>query len=375
MAKGHTARLRYKYPLPIHPIDDLPDLIPQNPLSWAYWTYCYLTKVNYLKFRIPVEIIGQKYVHILVRNSYHMQYLWENGFFGTGQFSRSEPTWKNRTLERLNIGLTNTRINTLSNNTIPETLQLEEITKRRRMLRIEFKQQREKLEKQLLQLRKNNGSIEEEKELLEKEREMLRDFKAKQSLIDIEHSFNNNERLEDFELIDTNGNIIELEALELLPVEAIFLTFSLPVLNISVQELCSRLVPKPVQNIKYDDIQLLIRKYIVYHHYRSRGWCVRSGIKFGCEYLLYKRGPPFQHAEFCVLVLDAEESQDYTWYSSIARVIGGARKSLVLCYVHNELPEKNILQLWKSGNFTELFSKFNVGEIVYKRWVPGKNRD
>lgn len=37
--------------------------------------------------------------------------------------------------------------------------------------------------------------------------------------------------------------------------------------------------------------------YVVYHHYRSLGWVVKGGIKFCVDYLLYKRGPVFQHAE------------------------------------------------------------------------------
>ena len=37
--------------------------------------------------------------------------------------------------------------------------------------------------------------------------------------------------------------------------------------------------------------------YAIYHHYRSLGWVVRSGIKFCVDYLLYKRGPVFHHAE------------------------------------------------------------------------------
>lgn len=37
--------------------------------------------------------------------------------------------------------------------------------------------------------------------------------------------------------------------------------------------------------------------YVVYHHYRSLGWVVRGGIKFCVDYMLYKRGPVFSHAE------------------------------------------------------------------------------
>lgn len=37
--------------------------------------------------------------------------------------------------------------------------------------------------------------------------------------------------------------------------------------------------------------------YAAYHYYRSLGWVVKGGIKFCVDYLLYKRGPVFAHAE------------------------------------------------------------------------------
>ena len=40
-----------------------------------------------------------------------------------------------------------------------------------------------------------------------------------------------------------------------------------------------------------------IVNYVAYHHYRSLGWTVKSGLKFCVDYLLYKRGPVFDHAE------------------------------------------------------------------------------
>ena len=40
-----------------------------------------------------------------------------------------------------------------------------------------------------------------------------------------------------------------------------------------------------------------IVNYVAYHHYRSLGWTIKSGVKFCVDYLLYKRGPTFDHAE------------------------------------------------------------------------------
>ena len=39
--------------------------------------------------------------------------------------------------------------------------------------------------------------------------------------------------------------------------------------------------------------------YVAYHYYRSHAWCVKSGLKYGTEFVLYKKGPEYFHAE-CV---------------------------------------------------------------------------
>ena len=53
---------------------------------------------------------------------------------------------------------------------------------------------------------------------------------------------------------------------------------------------------KPVPQHKRFDNPFLVH-YVAYHHFRSLGWIVKSGIKFCVDYLLYKRGPVFSHAE------------------------------------------------------------------------------
>lgn len=52
----------------------------------------------------------------------------------------------------------------------------------------------------------------------------------------------------------------------------------------------------PVHEPRFDNPFLV--QYVVNHHYRSLGWIVKGGIKFCVDYLLYKRGPVFSHAEY-----------------------------------------------------------------------------
>lgn len=365
MAKKGIDLQRYKYPLPIHPVDRnaLPQLILHNPVSWAYWIWCVYRNSNELKRRIPVEVVEDElgWSHFLVEAEEDMNYLWQNGFFGTGQMSRSEPTWKSR-MEKMMASTSNK----------DGRMALEKITSARRAQRLAFKSERLRLEQVLAEFRKHNTSQQLEDELIEQHRESLRQFKLLQEKQ--VHAMESDAPFipQDEDICDNKRSINSREKLELMPVEALFLSFALPVLALTPSEIVTIISKKA----SYVEIQRFIRVYVAYHHYRSLRWCVRSGVKFGCDLLLYKRGPPFQHAEFSIMVMDSNETHDYTWYSSVARVSAGAKKTLVLCYIDdNGLTQQELLSLWNSGRLVDLLSRYTVSEVIYKRWVPGKNRD
>ncbi|KAF8929648.1 tRNA splicing endonuclease subunit sen2 [Dissophora ornata] len=51
-----------------------------------------------------------------------------------------------------------------------------------------------------------------------------------------------------------------------------------------------------------------IVRYVVYHHYRSQGWIVKDGIKYGTDFLLYQKGMVFGHSQYAVRVIPCEKS-------------------------------------------------------------------
>ncbi|CCF56588.1 hypothetical protein KAFR_0B02910 [Kazachstania africana CBS 2517] len=346
---SNASNKRYVYPLPVHPT-----LNSNNPISWAIYLYkCY---TNYESSQIAISITKNGQIMVTERES--MTYLWEHGFFGTGTLSRSEPSWFSRTY-----------------NDDSSTNVLEAITERRRLQRLEFKNEREKITKRLNELRKKRdinsaedieGIVKEETRLLEIERESLRNFKEKQESLSAS-IWKQKDAATSLDI-----DLVNYESLELMPVEALFLSFAIPVLNIRSDDLLNTLFH---ENANCETINRFINKYVAYHHYRSHGWCVRSGIKFGTDYLLYKRGPPFQHAEICVMVIDSQASNDYTWYSTLSRVSSGAKKTLLLCYVEVMLNNEEVMELWQKKDLTTIFTNCKVGEVIYRRWVPGKNRD
>ncbi|KAI1294173.1 tRNA-splicing endonuclease subunit Sen2 [Halotydeus destructor] len=123
--------------------------------------------------------------------------------------------------------------------------------------------------------------------------------------------------------------------------------------------------------------------YAAYHYFRSRGWIVKSGLKFGCELMLYKEGPPFYHALFSVTVvktipgqtsidpqLVVEPRLSWPYLIGYHRLSRGVLKQPVICYV-------NIPLLVSAEDYKKptVIEKMNVQLVLLERWQPGSERD
>ncbi|CAG8524278.1 199_t:CDS:2, partial [Scutellospora calospora] len=84
-----------------------------------------------------------------------------------------------------------------------------------------------------------------------------------------------------------NSNVSIQEHLHLTTEEAFFLNFGLGCL-----EIYDTNDDSPLTKL---DNPFIIR-YVAYHYFRSLGWVVKGGMKFGCDYVLYEKGPVFKHA-------------------------------------------------------------------------------
>lgn len=200
--------------------------------------------------------------------------------------------------------------------------------------------------------------------------------------------------------------VVNQEHLNISLEEAFFLSYSLGCLNVYCDDSETVLPPSSLLSLfrrhsyhpprslsvpaEPDDPFML--SYVAYHHYRSVGWVVRSGIKFGTDYLLYNRGPAFSHAEFAVTILPSYSSsywqstkahRDYVaektkktwwWLHSVNRVQAQVHKQLVICYVDVPSP----LRGKDKGNDTDIgveLSRYKVRDVAIKRWTPNRTRD
>lgn len=125
--------------------------------------------------------------------------------------------------------------------------------------------------------------------------------------------------------------------------------------------------------------------YVVYHHYRSLGWVVRSGVKFSTDYLLYNRGPAFSHAEFAVVIVPSyrhpywagkkmEKKRAWWWLHGVNRVQAQVHKQLVLCYV-DVPPPLNDGERGKDVDIGNLLSRYKIRDVNLRRWTPNRGRD
>ncbi|KIK56665.1 hypothetical protein GYMLUDRAFT_76019 [Collybiopsis luxurians FD-317 M1] len=146
------------------------------------------------------------------------------------------------------------------------------------------------------------------------------------------------------------------------------------------------LLPTQTPGLEFDNPFLI--HYAVYHHYRSLGWVVKSGLKFCVDYLLYKRGPVFTHAEFSIVVCPVYEDPadqevsvthlqnaspfTWSWLGTINRANSQVMKTLVLAYVTIPARSRLSKELLSSP---ACFAHYSVREVIVRRFIPARMRD
>jgi tRNA-intron endonuclease len=90
-------------------------------------------------------------------------------------------------------------------------------------------------------------------------------------------------------------------------------------------------------------------KYLVYKNFRDKGYIVNPGIKFGCDFAVYEKGPGIDHAPYLVQVYNRKESITSTGVVLAGRLATTVRKQFILA-ITNGKDKVNYLALdwWKA---------------------------
>ncbi|CAF0943468.1 unnamed protein product [Rotaria sordida] len=173
--------------------------------------------------------------------------------------------------------------------------------------------------------------------------------------------------IEDNNIEISSSKLLIYEHAYLLPEETIFLQHALGCLIVK-NEFNQILSPDELWNrFMLKDKNFPI-KYAVYYQYRSIGWVIKCGLKFGCDYMLYKFGPTFNHANYCLSIENFWKINSCTWsfISGFNRACLNAGKTLLLTNV--ELPKIN------TNNIEEFLEQTKIKTIAINRWIPTQNQ-
>ncbi|NNL58217.1 MAG: tRNA-intron lyase [Nitrosopumilus sp.] len=72
------------------------------------------------------------------------------------------------------------------------------------------------------------------------------------------------------------------------------------------------------------------KKYLVYKNFRDKGYIINPGIKFGCDFAVYEKGPGIDHAPFLIQVYSRGESISSTGIVLAGRLATTVRKQFIL---------------------------------------------
>ena len=91
-----------------------------------------------------------------------------------------------------------------------------------------------------------------------------------------------------------------------------------------------RIVLKEMKEIcrkQYVDFDM---KYLVFKKLRDGGYVVSPGIKFGCDFAVYERGPGIDHAPYLVEVVDNQQDITATGIVLAGRLATTVKKQFIL---------------------------------------------
>ncbi len=87
--------------------------------------------------------------------------------------------------------------------------------------------------------------------------------------------------------------------------------------------------------------------YLVYKDLRNRGFVLRRGLKFGCDYLVYRYGPGIDHAPYGLQVYNSKDSFDPIDIVRMGRLLHSVRKKLIIAVVNGDTVKYTLYTWWK----------------------------
>jgi tRNA-intron endonuclease len=97
-----------------------------------------------------------------------------------------------------------------------------------------------------------------------------------------------------------------------------------------------------------DEYHNFDKKYLVYKDFREKKYIVNPGIKFGCDFAVYQRGPGIDHAPYLVQVYNKGDMLSSTGVVLAGRLATSVKKNFILAIPHGEKVNYLALDWWKA---------------------------
>lgn len=91
--------------------------------------------------------------------------------------------------------------------------------------------------------------------------------------------------------------------------------------------------PESLRQLALETYENFDEVYAVYKDLREKGLVVKSGMKFGATFVVYRLGPGLEHAPFLVHVLPYDSELDPIEIVRAGRLSHSVRKKFVVAYV------------------------------------------
>ena len=107
-----------------------------------------------------------------------------------------------------------------------------------------------------------------------------------------------------------------------------------------------RVTPEDLRDLGrmlYKDFDVL---YTIYKHLRSLGLVVRSGLKYGADFTVYREGPGIEHAPYVVHVYPAEYMLEPTDIVRAGRLSHSVKKTFIIATIEPGGSPKYLMLKW-----------------------------
>ena len=118
--------------------------------------------------------------------------------------------------------------------------------------------------------------------------------------------------------------------------------------KIKIKKMKKKVTEKKMLEICRQEYHNFDKKFLVYKNFRDKGYIVNPGIKFGCDYAVYQKGPGIDHAPYLVQVYNKNDSISSTGVVLAGRLATTVRKQFILAVPHGNDVDYLALDWWKA---------------------------